>query len=183
MSSVKAAPNPEEIVLELTQSEIWDDSTLVEAWDEAMGEYKVRLPVVSGRVWLMGKQKYHSIAATGEDPTVLVETMEKGVAVPVTPSGGAEKGEAKIIGPAMPKSEVQGQPRMEVDVEGAPLPAVVEEPETKAEIPEAVETTSVEPEPAVSIPAASPATEAAPFPFSVQHPAGPAAGYAVGGSE
>lgn len=33
--------NPDEIVLELTQAEIWDDSMLVEAWDEAMGEYKV----------------------------------------------------------------------------------------------------------------------------------------------
>jgi hypothetical protein len=33
--------NPDEIPLELTQEEIWDDSTLVETWDEALREYKV----------------------------------------------------------------------------------------------------------------------------------------------
>jgi hypothetical protein len=31
--------NPDEI--QLTHAEIWDDSTLVEAWDEALAEYKV----------------------------------------------------------------------------------------------------------------------------------------------
>ena len=33
--------NPDEIDLELTHEEIWDDSVLVQAWDEALKEYKV----------------------------------------------------------------------------------------------------------------------------------------------
>lgn len=33
--------NPDEINPELTHEEIWDDSVLVQAWDEALQEYKV----------------------------------------------------------------------------------------------------------------------------------------------
>ena len=42
--------NPDELDLgldtepALTQQEIWDDSSLVEAWDEALSEYKVAAP-------------------------------------------------------------------------------------------------------------------------------------------
>ncbi|KAI5845430.1 hypothetical protein BZA05DRAFT_150123 [Tricharina praecox] len=167
--------NPDEIVLELTQAEIWDDSMLVEAWDEAMGEYK----------------KYHSIAATGEDPKILVETMEKGAAVPVVPDAVAgaviassSSGEAKIIGPVMPRTEDQDPTQMEITIEESPPPAV-KEPETETETVKA-EAVAVETEaaPAGQEPAAlTPPSAAAPFPFSVQHPAGAAAGYAIGGND
>lgn len=45
----------------LTHEEIWDDSTLVNAWDEALNEYK----------------KYHSIEATGENKTKILREAEE----------------------------------------------------------------------------------------------------------
>lgn len=48
----------------LTQEEIWDDSALIDSWNEALQEYKVsRFPLsqtVTNRL-----QKYHSIHAKG----------------------------------------------------------------------------------------------------------------------
>ncbi|KAF2153118.1 hypothetical protein K461DRAFT_293406 [Myriangium duriaei CBS 260.36] len=43
----------------LSQEEIWDDSYLVQSWDDAVEEYK----------------KYHSIAAKGENVEALLEEM------------------------------------------------------------------------------------------------------------
>ncbi|KAI5837564.1 hypothetical protein DFP73DRAFT_600857 [Morchella snyderi] len=45
----------------LTHEEIWDDSTLVNAWDEALNEYK----------------KYHSIDATGENKAKILREAEE----------------------------------------------------------------------------------------------------------
>ncbi|KAK4496258.1 hypothetical protein PRZ48_012238 [Zasmidium cellare] len=53
---------------ELTHDELWDDSALVESWNEALGEYQVRdiNHQKSKRDIDFEKQKYHSIAARGE---------------------------------------------------------------------------------------------------------------------
>lgn len=64
----------------LTHDEIWDDSALVDSWNEALEEYKVGLVVLLGPVilhlpgcrcrrfghfWLTAPQKYHSIHVKG----------------------------------------------------------------------------------------------------------------------
>lgn len=58
-----------------THEEIWDDSALVDSWNEALEEYKVsgqHLPLLRPRAswpWRpqadIGPQKYHSIHARG----------------------------------------------------------------------------------------------------------------------
>jgi hypothetical protein len=52
----------------LTQEEIWDDSALVQSWDEAVEEYKVRFLYLSRDLYLTQLQQlYHSIHAKGEN--------------------------------------------------------------------------------------------------------------------
>lgn len=52
----------------LTQEEIWDDSALVQSWDEAVEEYKVRPLYLSRDSYLTQcQQLYHSIHAKGEN--------------------------------------------------------------------------------------------------------------------
>lgn len=52
----------------LSQEEIWDDSALVQSWDEAVEEYKVRFLYLSRDLYLTELQQlYHSIHAKGEN--------------------------------------------------------------------------------------------------------------------
>lgn len=56
---------------ELTQEEIWDDSALIQSWDEAVQEYKVSLTSCLLLTWFFLTRKlyqlYHSIHARGEN--------------------------------------------------------------------------------------------------------------------
>jgi hypothetical protein len=52
----------------MDHDEIWDDSALIESWNDALAEYKVRAhlhPRVHSDVILTERQKYHSIHAKG----------------------------------------------------------------------------------------------------------------------
>ena len=51
-----------------SHAEIWDDSALVNSWNDALEEYKVRLDSRTKRSKADITQKYHSIKARGEDP-------------------------------------------------------------------------------------------------------------------
>lgn len=59
---------------ELTHDELWDDSALVESWNEALEEYQVRniiYPRNPTQDTNSQNQKYHSIAARGEKVPVI----------------------------------------------------------------------------------------------------------------
>ena len=60
----------------LKHEEIWDDSYLVQSWDEALEEYKVSLHSIIHEIILTLFQKYHSIAAKGEDAEAILDKME-----------------------------------------------------------------------------------------------------------
>lgn len=47
----------------ISQEEVWDDSALVQSWNEALQEYK----------------KYHSLAAKGEKVALVLDEAESGV--------------------------------------------------------------------------------------------------------
>ncbi|KAJ4326696.1 hypothetical protein N0V84_002922 [Fusarium piperis] len=50
----------------LTHEELWDDSALIDSWNEALEEYKVGKTDEIDECWLTsGYQKYHSIHARG----------------------------------------------------------------------------------------------------------------------
>jgi len=102
--------------------------------------------------------------------------MEKGAAVPIAPdvAAGTASGAAKMIGPVMPETEVQDLAQTE---------AAVEEPEMVTEKAEATAVKIEDAEAGEEQAAPTPPPAATPFPFSLQHPSGPAAGYAIGGSE
>ena len=61
---------------ELSQAEIWDDSALVQSWDDALAEYKVNKSVSSTRTKLTVAQKYHSIHAKGQTMNDLPENLD-----------------------------------------------------------------------------------------------------------
>lgn len=50
-----------------SHSQIWDDSSLVDSWNEALEEYKVRTRPIEAMPELTEMQKYHSIKARGEN--------------------------------------------------------------------------------------------------------------------
>lgn len=52
----------------LSEEEIWDDSVLIESWDEALAEYKVsiRMPLETLGQHADMLQHYHSLHARGE---------------------------------------------------------------------------------------------------------------------
>ncbi|KAF2166896.1 hypothetical protein M409DRAFT_22948 [Zasmidium cellare ATCC 36951] len=59
---------------ELTHDELWDDSALVESWNEALEEYQVRTiiyPRSPKQDTNSQEQKYHSLAARGEKVPVI----------------------------------------------------------------------------------------------------------------
>lgn len=50
----------------LTHEELWDDSALIDSWNEALEEYKVdKSDDIDERLLTGGWQKYHSIHARG----------------------------------------------------------------------------------------------------------------------
>jgi hypothetical protein len=65
---------------DLTHEEIWDDSVLVDSWNDALKEYKVCPPVCSlpdVRIRLTYRQKYHSIHRNGGNVEDLVRGNNK----------------------------------------------------------------------------------------------------------
>lgn len=66
---------------DLSHNEIWDDSALVESWNEAVEEYKVRVATAALRkLPLIKSQYYHGLHARGEKvEDVLREVDEKGM--------------------------------------------------------------------------------------------------------
>lgn len=76
----------------LTHDEIWDDSTLVDSWNEALEEYKVRIHLrFSQRLACTGPsanrfvQKYHSIHTKGGNVNDLINEKS---AIPSPPDLG-----------------------------------------------------------------------------------------------
>ena len=61
MAHVESTPTGNGPQEQLTQEQIWDDSTLISTWDAALAEYK----------------KFHSLAAKGEDVDALLAAAEK----------------------------------------------------------------------------------------------------------
>ena len=61
---------------ELSQAEIWDDSALLQSWDDALAEYKVIPPVTMFPFFLIPLQFYHSIHARGERVEDAIKDVE-----------------------------------------------------------------------------------------------------------
>lgn len=63
----------------MSHAQIWDDSALVDSWNDALEEYKVSsFPFFLLSAWLISKQKYHSIAARGEHVEEVLRSAENG---------------------------------------------------------------------------------------------------------
>jgi hypothetical protein len=60
----------------MSHAEIWDDSALVDSWNEALKEYKARSPPSRAKSELIGKQQYHSISARGEQVEDVLRNSE-----------------------------------------------------------------------------------------------------------
>jgi hypothetical protein len=57
----------ENSAIKMSHAEIWDDSALVDSWNEALQEYKVPSLLSARFIYLAdSQQKYHSISARGE---------------------------------------------------------------------------------------------------------------------
>jgi len=65
---------------ELSHSEIWDDSALINSWDEALEEYKVCVTRTCSRhqFKLTKSQKYHSIHRNGGNVNDLLKPKQEG---------------------------------------------------------------------------------------------------------
>ncbi|KAI5813412.1 hypothetical protein BZA77DRAFT_119511 [Pyronema omphalodes] len=135
----------------LTHAEIWDDSSLVEAWDDALKEYK----------------KYHSIAAKGEDPEAVIQTTENGVVATADQPTEVEIGDAPAVRAAEPVMEDDSTHKAVLEVEIENVKAT--------DIPSVQTPQMPNPQQAQ--------VEMPPFPFTQPHPAGPAAGFAIGGND
>ena len=62
---------------ELSQAEIWDDSALVQSWDDALAEYKVLLwAIICVNFRLTCSQRYHSIHARGQRVEDVIKDLE-----------------------------------------------------------------------------------------------------------
>lgn len=62
----------------MSHEEIWDDSALVESWDEAVAEYKVTIPFITCMsIKLTSYQRYHSIHARGEKVEDILQEYEE----------------------------------------------------------------------------------------------------------
>ncbi|KAL4937592.1 hypothetical protein BDV06DRAFT_70211 [Aspergillus oleicola] len=73
----------------LTQEEIWDDSALVQSWDEAVEEYRL----------------YHSIAAKGENVEDVLREAEEAAQTDAGPSLSWAQVEEEDMADAMPEPE------------------------------------------------------------------------------
>lgn len=64
---------------ELSHEEIWDDSALVDSWNEAVEEYKARDPMNADSLMLMAtSQYYYSLHARGEKVEQVLDQVEAG---------------------------------------------------------------------------------------------------------
>lgn len=102
----------------LAQEEVWDDSDLVDSWNEAFAEYKVTSPELASlrrHSVLMNVQKYHSIALKGE----------KVSPPPGTDTNGFTNGDKPSIATAQPDQQDETADSNEYDPASArPLRAV-----------------------------------------------------------
>ncbi|CAG8891242.1 unnamed protein product [Penicillium egyptiacum] len=73
----------------LTHAEVWDDSALVQSWDDAVEEY----------------QHYWSIHAKGENVEDVLKEAEDPVVIPVVPHGDSEVTKAAEGGVTKPENE------------------------------------------------------------------------------
>lgn len=73
----------------LSHAEVWDDSVLVDSWNEAFEEYKVSTSSRSPKstVFIDMKQKYHSLAVKGEKVQWNSQQTIEGLANGDTPPG------------------------------------------------------------------------------------------------
>jgi len=58
-----------------SHAEIWDDSALVNSWNDAVEEYKVR-GRLQGKAELTSIKRYHSIKARGDDVEEVIKAAE-----------------------------------------------------------------------------------------------------------
>jgi hypothetical protein len=61
----------------MSHGEIWDDSALVDSWNEALEEYKVDIRVSNPIPYAHINQRYHSIHARGEKVEDVLQTFER----------------------------------------------------------------------------------------------------------
>lgn len=61
-----------------SHAQIWDDTALVDSWDDAMSEYKVQTPQpkIENRLANVAPQKNHSIKARGQSVNDVVKETE-----------------------------------------------------------------------------------------------------------
>lgn len=65
---------------QLSENEMWDDSALVQSWNEALEEYKVNhtgFCISQSRAYYIFFQKYHSMSARGERVEDVLDSLEK----------------------------------------------------------------------------------------------------------
>jgi len=60
----------------MSHAEIWDDSALVDSWNDALEEYKVAPRSSQKPAELTSRQKYHSIQARGENVEDVLKSAE-----------------------------------------------------------------------------------------------------------
>lgn len=98
---------------DLSQAEVWDDSALLDSWNEAFEEYKVCTRIEAlNHLMTDAIQKYHSLAAKGEKVRLNLEkpapTVENGetatvVEAPLQDESSSELvGQEQVIGVAQP---------------------------------------------------------------------------------
>ena len=62
----------------LAHAEVWDDTALVQSWEDALEEYKVRAPPSHTLICLLTFSKlYHSIHAKGERVEDVIKSAER----------------------------------------------------------------------------------------------------------
>jgi hypothetical protein len=59
-----------------SHAEIWDDSMLIDSWNEALDEYKVTTPNISDPGLAHTRQHYHSMHARGEKVQAILKEAE-----------------------------------------------------------------------------------------------------------
>lgn len=178
--------DPEAMEITLSHAEAWDDSALVEAWDDALKEY----------------QKYHSIAAAKEDASesITSDNCSMPVQKPKEVTGEEKlKGDVEEVVEEQEVVEVEEMLREEeVDDFSAPANGagkeqagiITKEDNTAFSIEIAdrsagtVDDCDTEPTASSNPPVPQPQVrQEASFPFSQPHPNGLVHGFAIGGND
>ncbi|KAI5784591.1 hypothetical protein EDC01DRAFT_777283 [Geopyxis carbonaria] len=158
--------DPNEIML--SQDEIWDDSALINSWDDALNEYK----------------KYHSIAATGEDRDAIIKQAAEDMGEPeiVAEMEREMAAAAATVEEQVAAADVVMGENSAVE---APVPktqTMVNQPKAVVEPPKAVEQAQpIQPEPEVQVQVEANAEQAAAAPAGPM-PEFPAQVFSVGGN-